>query len=153
MKKHWVLVANATHARLLQQQERGTPMAVLKSFSHPDARSKIGELGDDRASREDLLRNFGGTAYQPQTGAIQKAYQRFARELAEYVERHAQLGSFDSFSVFASSPFLGQLKAEIGAATGRRLVGTHDLDLTSVGAVELPRRIEYELARGTAAAG
>jgi protein required for attachment to host cells len=125
MKKHWVLIANASHARLLQQQGRGTPMTVLMSFSRSDA----------------------GGAHQPRTDARQKEHQRFARELAEYVERHAQLGSFDSFTVFASSPFLGQLKAELGAATGRRLAGTHDSDLTSVGPVELPRRIEYELAR------
>ena len=72
---------------------------------------------------------------------------RFAHELAEHLDRHAQLGNFDSLAIFASNPFLGQLKSELGPATQRLLSGTHDLDLTSVGPAELQRRIAYELAQ------
>jgi protein required for attachment to host cells len=145
MKPDWILIANATRARLLQQ-ERHARVTELHSFEHPQSRSKISDLADDRAGHERSDRGFGGTAYQPRIDAKHKEHQRFARELAEYLEHAAQQGHFGSLAVFASSPFLGELKAELGAATGRLLAGTHDLDLTAVGKAELGRRLAQELA-------
>jgi protein required for attachment to host cells len=144
MKHHWILIANATNARLLNQQESGAPV-VLKSFTHSQGRSKISELVDDRAGHETTVRSFGGTTYQPRTDAKQKEHQRFAKELADHLERQAHMHSFESLEVFASSPFLGELKIEFGPATQRLLSGTHDIDLTSVGPAELKRRIAHEL--------
>lgn len=145
MKPHWILIANAAYARLLQQ-EGGGRIAILRSFTHSQGRRKIGELVDDRAGHENTDRSYGGTSYQPRTDPKKKEHERFARELADDLERHAQLGSFDSLAVFASSPFLGELKAELGSATTRLLTSTHDVDLTSVGPAELKRRIAHELA-------
>jgi protein required for attachment to host cells len=145
MKPHWILIANATHARLVQQ-ESGARVQVLKAFSHSRGRSKASELVDDRAGHETTVHAFGGTSYQPRTDPRKKERGRFARELADDLERQAQLGSFESLEVFASSPFLGELKAELGPATARLLSETRDVDLTSVGPAELGRRVAHELA-------
>lgn len=145
MKPHWILIANASYARLLQQ-EGSARLVVLKSFTHSEGRSKISDLVTDRAGNEKTDRSFGGTTYQPRTDPKRKEHYRFAHELADHLERHAQLGSFESLTVFASSPFLGELKAELGSGAKRLLSGTHDLDLTSVGPAELERRIAHELA-------
>lgn len=117
MKHDWTLIANATHARLLQQ-EPGQRMVILKSFEHPQSRSK--GLGKEHLS--------------------------FARELAQYLEQEARQGRCESIALFASSPFLGELKAELGDATLRMLSTTADVDLTAVGPAELERRIAHELA-------
>ena len=89
---------------------------------------------------------FGGTAYPARTDAKQKEHMRFAHELAEYLEQQALQGNFRSLVIFASSPFLGELKAELGTATARLLSSTHDLDLTSFGLSELEQRVASELA-------
>lgn len=145
MKPDWILLANSTRARLLQQ-ERGPRVTELESFVHPQSRIKTSDLVDDRAGHESTDRSYGGTSYQPRTDVKQKEHQRFARELAEFLERQALAGSYRSLAVFASSPFLGELKAELGSATVKLLSGTHDLDLTSVGQAELGRRIAHEMA-------
>ena len=145
MKPDWILIANATHARLLQH-ERGSPMVIIESFEHPQSRSKISELADDRAGHESMDSTFGGTAYQPRMDAKQKESMRFARELADHLEQQAQQGSYRSLVIFASSPFLGELKAALGAAAARLLSSTHDLDLTSFGLSELEQRVASELA-------
>ena len=145
MKPDWILIANATRARLLQQEPKDK-VKELENFEHPQSRSKISELADDRAGHDKTDRTFGGVAYQPRLDAKQKEHQRFARELADYLEHQAQLGNFRSIEVFASSPFLGELKAELGAATTRLLAGTHDLDLTMVGKAELGRRLAQQMA-------
>ncbi len=145
MKPNWILIANATHARLLVQ-ESGSPMVVLQGFEHPQGRSKISELADDRAGHDNTERNFGGTAYQPRVNAKQKEHIRFARELADFLDSAAQQASFHSLVVFASNPFMGELKAELGVAATRLLASTHDIDLTSFGLTEVEQRIQHELA-------
>jgi protein required for attachment to host cells len=146
MKPHWIVIANATNARLLQQ-EQGGRLVVLKSFSHSHGRSKVAELVDDRAGHETSVGTYGGTTYQPRTDPKRKEHARFARELSEDLERQAQRGSFESLALFASNPFLGELKAALGPAATRLLSGMHDVDLTSVGPAELQRRIAYEMTR------
>jgi protein required for attachment to host cells len=144
MKSDWILIANATRARLLQQ-EPNERVKELHSFEHPAGRSKISDLADDRSGSERSDRVYGSAAYQPRMDAKQKEHQRFARELAAYLEQQAQLGTYGKIEVFASSPFLGELKAELGAATTRLLGGTHDVDLTMVGKAEIGRRVAQEL--------
>lgn len=145
MKPDWILIANATNARLLQHEGDG-PLVLAASFSHPEGRSKVSELAVDRAGHERSDRSYGGTAYEPRMDAKQKEHERFARQLAEYVEHAAQQHTFASLEVFASSPFLGVLKAHLGDATLKLVSGTHDVDLSSVGVTELKRRIQHELS-------
>jgi protein required for attachment to host cells len=145
MKPEWILIANATRARLLQR-EHGSPLVVVQSFEHPQGRAKTSELADDRAGQGKTDHSFGGASYPPRIAAKYKEHLRFARELAEYLEHQAQQGNFHSLALFASSPFLGEVKALLGKATTRLLTATHDLDLTSVGLVELDQRIAHESA-------
>lgn len=142
MKPEWILIANATRARLLQR-DQGCPLVVINSFEHPQSRSKTSDLADDRAGQGKTDHSFGGASYPPRVDAKEKEHLRFARELAEYLETRAQQGNFHSLSLFASSPFLGELKAQLGTAASALLKGTHDVDLTSVGLVELDHRIAH----------
>lgn len=143
MKPDWILIANATRARLLERG-RGCPLVVIDSFEHPQGRSKTSELADDRAGQGKTDHGFGGASYPPRVGAKEKEHLRFARELAGYLETRAQQGIFHSLQLFASNPFLGELKAQLGPATNPLLRASHDVDLTSVGLVELDHRIARE---------
>lgn len=144
MTSHWILVANAARARLLQRPEAGR-LTVLQSFQHPGSRERSARLGRDAAGREMSDRAFGGTAYQPRLDAQHKEQRDFARDLAARLERGARDGECETLSIFASSPFLGLLKHELGDAARRVLVGTYDVDLSSVGLAEMDGRIRYEM--------
>jgi protein required for attachment to host cells len=145
MNSHWILIANATRARLLEQRP-DEPLKELRTFEHAAGRSKISELADDRLGSERNDRVYGAAAYQPRMDAKHKEHRRFAHELAEYLERQAQLGAFRKLDVLASNPFLGELKAQWGDTTARLVASTHDVDLTMVGKAEIGRRIAAELA-------
>lgn len=146
MKPDWILIANATRARLLEQETKDK-VRELKSFEHPRSRSRASELGTERSGYQRTDRSFGAASFQPRTDARQKEHLLFARELAHYLEREAQLGTCGSISLLASSPFLGELKAELGSATRRLLGVTRDVDLTMVGKAELGRRVAQEMAQ------
>lgn len=142
----WTLVANAAHARLFRQELPG-PMTEIRSLQHPDSRRRSSELGDAAAGREPTDRGFGGAAFEPRLPAQRKEQLRFAQELADLLEAGARQGSYASLRVFASSPFLGELKQALGSATRRLLVAAHDVDLCSVGLAEMEGRIRHELAQ------
>ena len=145
MKPDWILVANAAHARLLQQEE-GAPMTVLRAFEHPASRQHSSELGDAERGREATDRAFGGAAYEAHIEPQKKEHLRFARELSAMLEEGAQQGRYQRIHVFASSPFLGELKAELGTATQRVVAGTHDLDLSALPLAEIEQRVQHALA-------
>ena len=145
-KPDWIVIANATRARILAR-ERGEPMAVVKTFSHPEGRGKVSDLADDRAGHGSSDHSWGGSAYPPRIDAKRKEHERFATELGAWLERAAEQDTYRSLALLASSPFLGELKAELGPAAQRLLTVTHDVDLTAVGPAELEKRILRELAR------
>lgn len=126
-KPDWILIANTTRARVLQQY-RGAAMEVIESFVHPAGR---------------------GQPSPPLLDARQKEYTRFAQELAQYLEAEARMGHFRSLVILAPVPFLDDLRAALGKFAARLLVGTGERDLTSWGVAELGRQVERELAAVT----
>lgn len=142
MKPNWILVANATEARILQH-EPGSALVVLQAFHHPAGRLRSSTLGDDKAGRELSGRGFGGAAFEPRLDAQTKEHLQFARELADALEEGARQGSYGALAIHASSPFLGELKQALGEATCRLLTGTQDVDLTSFGVQEIEQRLQH----------
>lgn len=140
MKPDWILVANASQARLLQK-EPGSPLVVLQAFHHPASRQRSSTLGDDKAGREKSDGSFGGTAYQPRVDAQAKEQLHFARELAAALEQGARDGRYATVQVFASSPFLGELRHALEDGTRRHVAGMHDVDLTALGLSEIEERV------------
>ena len=119
----WILIANTTRARVLQQEADG-PMEVIESFVHPAGRGQpVGPITDPR----------------------EKSYTRFAQELAQHLEFEARQDHLGSLFILAPQPFLDEIFSALGKISRRMLRGTHEADLTSVGLAELDRRIHREL--------
>lgn len=147
MTADWIMIADASRARLLQQEE-GKPIVQVRTFEHRASRLHSSELGDGERGRERSDRLHGAAAYEAHAEPQRKEHLRFACELADFLEHGARQGLCRSVRVLAPSPFLGRLTAEFGDATRRLLVGSHDLDLSSVGIAEIGHRIELSTAAG-----
>lgn len=142
MKPEWIVIANASHARILEQS-RGEALHLVRTFTHPASRLRAHELADGKAGREQG-QGPGGAAYMPRLDAQHKEHLRFARELATFIEENARANRLGSLSLFAASPFLGHLKQFLGDAAQALLAGSHDVDLSHVGIAELPTRVEAQ---------
>ena len=141
MKPDWILVAGASQARLLQQ-EGGAPMTVLQAFHHPQSRLHSSELGDAERGSVQAGPRQGRAAYEAHIEPQRKEHLRFATELAGVLEQGAREGRFRHVRVFASNPFLGELKGKLGTQTQRLLAGVCDLDLTGLGLAEIEQRVQ-----------
>lgn len=139
----WVLVANAARARCFARDDENDAMRELADFTHPESRMK----------GEDLMRDRGGlahkgvasTQFQPHTDPHDREHAVFARELARYLEDAALAHRYPAVSLFASAPFLGELRAHLGAATQKLLRASVALDLTSYDGAELETRVAQAL--------
>lgn len=145
MKPQWILVANASIARVLERDSADDPLRALATWQHPESRLKGSELRDDRPGHERSDR-AGGTELTPRSDPRRKEHREFAREVARRLGEALDAGEYGALAIFASSPFLGELKHELGEAVARHTTHYGDVDLTSFGLSELEARIARELA-------
>ena len=141
MKVQWIVVANASLARLFSRDSPTDPLVPLATMKHPESRLKGSELADDRPGHEATDNSSGGNRYEPRSDVRRKEHQRFAREIAERLETGLAAGEFSTLWLFASSPFLGELKAQLSDAVDKRLQLALDSDLTSFGLAEIEQRL------------
>lgn len=136
------LIANASLARLFIRKPRGKKKLIpLFTLEHPQSRSKGVDLADDRPGHEATDRRYGGTSFPARTDPRRKEHQHFAQQLAQRLHEGLNGGEYEGLYLFASSPFLGELKAALDAAVARTVRATVDLDLTSYELKELEQRV------------
>jgi len=142
-----VLVANAARARLFERDPENKAMREVASFVHPQTRMKGQALGHDRPGK--ASKGVASTAFPPHTDLHQKEHTEFARELAHRLEELALAHRYPRLAILASNPFLGELNAQIGAATRRLLQAAVALDLTAYDDGELEHRVDQALQSAT----
>ena len=149
MDKLWIVVANAARARVCERHSDGRLVEVA-DLVHPESRQSGRDLAADRPGRVamDMVdRTQGRTAYEPPTDPRSKEHERFAREVAAFLEPEVGAGRCRALWLLASPPFLGVLRAHLGDGAARVLHDSRAVDLTSLPLHELRGRVEEMLAR------
>jgi protein required for attachment to host cells len=141
MKPQWILVANASLAHLYRRDSPTDPLVSLATMEHPESRLKGSQLADDRPGHEATDNSPGGNRFEPRSDVRRKEHQRFAREIAARLDAGLAAGEFDTLWLFASSPFLGELKAQLSDAVDKRVQFALDSDLTALGLAEIEQRL------------
>jgi protein required for attachment to host cells len=146
MKATWILIANASTARCFEKQTDGA-LRLLDEFAHPDSRKPGATLGSDRPGHiEGEGHGLGSASYQPRVDPKSWEHEKFAKELAAYLNSGVAAHRCERVFVIASNPFLGQVKAHLDAQSGKRLAGGVAADLTAYDGRELKARVDEALA-------
>ena len=145
MKNEWILIANASVARLFSRESDSDALLPLHSFEHPESRLKASELADDRLVHDSNDWRPGGVSFEPRMDPRRKQHLKFARELAQWLNQGLAGGDCDRITLYASNPFLGELKGQLSPAAKKALRAAVVVDLTSYGLRELEERITHEL--------
>ena len=147
MKPQWILVANASHARLFSRDSPTDRLVPLAHLEHPESRLKGSQLADDRPGHEATDNSSGGNRFEPRSDVRRKEHQHFAREIGQRLDAGLAADEFSSLWLFASNPFLGELKAHLSEAVDKRVQLALSSDLTSFGLAEIEQRL-HELRMG-----
>jgi protein required for attachment to host cells len=145
MESTWILVANASQARCYERAGRKTGLMELARLEHALGRAKGRDLATDRPGRETLAATGGASTYAPRLDARQKERGNFARLVGEYLNQAVAAGRCERVLLFASNPFLGEIKQHLDERARACLKGSLSLDLTAYEGRDLERRIDRGL--------
>ncbi len=151
MPKTCILIANGHRARFLEQDQSGATLVELADFIYPAASTLTqasaarasGKQGQGHGSAE-----HGGTPFEPQTSGVEKAYSRFARQLADYLNRAVDKQHCDRVALIATGPMLGALRPRLSPRAQEKLVRSVDSDFTHYQGRDLQQRVQEALGPG-----
>jgi protein required for attachment to host cells len=148
MKKTWILIANATRARVFERRATDRALVELADFVYPVKNLVDEAAGGDltgAAGKGHGRTGHAGTQFEPHIEVKDKARLNFARQLADYLNQGVSEQRCEALMLIASSPMLGDLKPLLSSAAAGMLQQTVVSDLTRYQHAELQDRVERAL--------
>ncbi|MFZ2649045.1 MAG: host attachment protein [Burkholderiaceae bacterium] len=140
--KNWLVVANASKARVLEESNKPDAYVHLADLVHPQSRQKGMDLDDDRPGHVNALGpRPGGSTYDSRTNPREREHDRFAREVATAVNDGVAAGQCAGLVLVASNPFLGHVKAHLSEQAHKVLLRCVASDYTALRDAEIARRL------------
>ena len=148
MPVRWILISNASNARLYRDGSPTKPFSLHGSFEHPESRAKVRDLTTDMNGRKPSGGNgFARPGAEPDTDPKQVEAQKFARELARELSTGLEEHAYDEVVIAAPPHFLGLLRHAVSTEVERHLIVTLDKDLTHLAERDMERVVRDELHR------
>ncbi len=139
----WILVSDLSRAKLFTAELREDPWTLVKEFDHPEGREFSREIrpGSPPGRMQQSRGNGSRTAMEPHTTPKEAEAERFARQLADFLENAQARRQFDYIVLVAPPHFLGLLHATLGRQTTKHLRAMVDKDYVSLAPQELRVRL------------
>lgn len=129
----WIMVANASQAKLFANHGPKKGLQLVKELVHPESREKAANLVSDRVG------NYAGSgSYAQPTDPKHHEAERFALELAHELEHGRVNNAYERLILIASTPFMGLLNGRLSQQVRQRISESINKDYTHVPARELP---------------
>lgn len=130
MNEYWILVADASRARLFAREKKFGPIEELESLVHPESRLRRQDLVTDRPGQVQESRTPGEYAAKESTDPKKVEAQDFARELADHLNQAREAGRFRQLVLLAEPHFLGILRKQLDKPTTDAVAGAQATSLT-----------------------
>lgn len=108
-----IVVANASRCRIFSQRARFSPLRKVVDLAHPEARLKAQQINADKPGRAFDRSGQGRHAMAAASEPTEEEAERFARTIAEHLERIRIGNHFDSLTIIADPRFLGRIRAHV----------------------------------------
>lgn len=158
----WVLVANASRARLFNQPKDNAELPgvlqLIESFEHGESRARGMDLTSDAPGRKPVGPSAGGSyggrsvahglgrpGVEPTTDPKEVELIKFARELSARLERGLHDGQFTRLVISAPPHFLGVLKQQLDREVDKRVEVYLNKDLTQQELLTIEKQVQSEL--------
>jgi protein required for attachment to host cells len=138
----WILIANASHARILGNSGPKKGLELVIEFNHPQSREKRMDLTSDKPGRVD---NKGHGAFVQQTDPKKNEADHFALEVAKNLEQGRVNNTYERLILIASNPFMGLLKSRLDPHVMDKVSETIEKDYTKISDQELAEHLQEVL--------
>ncbi|MDP2340741.1 MAG: host attachment protein [Deltaproteobacteria bacterium] len=133
MSRLWIMVADASVARIYATAARGAAMHLVDTIDHPQGRLKGIDLVTDRGGSSVSDSSPKRHAFEAHTPPLDVELDGYARRLADRLNDARKQDSFDGLILAMPPRLLGRVKASLSTETGRLIVQSLDqrlVDLT-----------------------
>jgi protein required for attachment to host cells len=147
----WILVSDASRARLFADTSAARPYALVATFDHPESRARVADLVSDTNGRKPVGGSRGVNArpggfhgrpgVEPDTDPKDVEAIKFARDLSDALSKGLDDRGYDELIVAAPPRFLGMLRETVSEQVRRRMVREIDKDLSLLPPREIEKRI------------
>jgi len=143
MNNTWILVSNASEARLFETQKYPKKLSLRKTYTHPRSRLKNSALATDRAG------HFQGDAARTSHGAFSEAVlpkqheiEQFAKTLVSDLDAGRNAHDYQKLVIVSSPHFHGLLNKHMNGHV-KKMVQKHiEKDYTTLKEKELLERLK-----------
>ncbi|QDF97156.1 hypothetical protein CJ010_11780 [Azoarcus sp. DD4] len=135
----WILVANASLAKLYANLGPNKGLKLVKELIHPESRQKNAELVTDRPGA--MAGGVGAGSMQPQTLPKQHQAKVFAQEIAQELYHGRATNAFKRAIIVAPPAFMGMLNTVIDGPTSQLVTDRFEKDYTKTPEPELAARL------------
>jgi protein required for attachment to host cells len=110
MNKTWVLVAESSRAKILEQEHPHGELHELAGFDHAASRLYDKDLVSSEPGRSFDSKGYGRHAITSEIDPKEHEVEVFAHQLAHHLEQHCEKKNFNKLVVIAPPEFLGILR-------------------------------------------
>lgn len=137
----WIVVANASRARIMERRHAGEPLLQREDRVHPASRQH------PREGQADLPgHTIGGrSALAPRISVRVRERRDFAHELAHVLRSHWHQHEIGDLVVYASNPFLGEMLAQLNGPVGCKVKAHEAVDMTTWPLSQIEARLHRDL--------
>lgn len=143
--KKWIVIANATDARIYQQNNDATTLQLTQHFHSEKAHLHAKDVVTDRAGRVFESAVIGRHALEPTTELHREAKIEFAHEIMAFINHAIANHEFETLILVASPKLLGELRKQIHKPPTQATILEIAKDLSHVKEDKLPEVLKHEL--------
>lgn len=110
-----VVVADSVHARIFSTESERSSFEEIKVLTHPEARLHDRDITSDLPGKNAGNSGSGGHAYVNKTAPKKHEQNKFASEVASYLEDERKSNNISSLMLFAAPEFLGELRSNLSS--------------------------------------
>lgn len=137
----WILVANASQAKIYANAGPKKGLKLVKALAHPESRQKASDLVSDRPGQMHSPGN-GHRASQPKTDPKSNEASNFAQELAREFNHGRSTQQFDRAILIAPPAFMGLINDKLDGQTAGLVSDRFEKDYTKATNKELAGHLE-----------
>jgi protein required for attachment to host cells len=109
MKTTWILIANASEARLFKTEKHPKDMELIDEFHHPESRQKVVNLVTGGIGSYRKASSTPKSSFEEPTNPKQVEVENFAHELAAKLNEGRNKNLYKNLVLIAPSQFRGLL--------------------------------------------
>lgn len=142
---NWVIVGDSARARFYKTKNAISDFQEFQTLIHNESRMLEQELTSDRSGNGHDTTGMNRFNLSPDQSTKQKESEKFAREIASYLEKSRTENKFSQLVVVAAPKFLGQLRNELSDSCKKMIVSEYDKNISHMPTHELRSHLPSKL--------